>query len=52
LHTLKNLAMALTGYVGDLGELFQCSSPKQSSGIAKHSMAMQTLSDELAEVLL
>jgi dCTP diphosphatase len=51
-HTPKNLAMALTGEVGELVELFQWLSPEQSGAVAADPKTAQAVRDELADVLL
>lgn len=51
-HTPKNLAMALTGEVGELVELFQWLSPEQSGAVATDPKTARAVRDELADVLL
>jgi dCTP diphosphatase len=51
-HTPKNLAMALTGEVGELVELFQWLTPQQSGAVATDPKTAQAVRDELADVLL
>lgn len=51
-HTPKNLAMALTGEVGELVELFQWLTPVQSKDVANDPKTAQAVRDELADVLL
>ncbi len=51
-HSPKNLAMALTGEVGELVELFQWLSEEQSRSIAADPQTAQAVRDELADVLL
>jgi dCTP diphosphatase len=51
-HTPKNLAMALTGEVGELVELFQWLTPEQSGAVAADPKTAQAVRDELADVLL
>lgn len=51
-HTPKNLAMALTGEVGELVELFQWLTPEHSNGVATDPKTAQAVRDELADVLL
>lgn len=51
-HSPKNLAMALTGEVGELVELFQWLSPEQSGAVATDPNTAQAVRDELADVLL
>jgi NTP pyrophosphatase (non-canonical NTP hydrolase) len=51
-HSPKNLAMALTGEVGELVELFQWLTEEQSKSIAADPKTAQAVRDELADVLL
>lgn len=51
-HSPKNLAMALTGEVGELVELFQWLSEEQSSSVAQDPKTARAVRDELADVLL
>jgi NTP pyrophosphatase (non-canonical NTP hydrolase) len=51
-HSPKNLAMALTGEVGELVELFQWSTEAQSWSLAHEPATAQAVRDELADVLL
>ena len=51
-HSPKNLAMALTGEVGELVELFQWSTEAQSWLLAKDPQTAEAVRDELADVLL
>ena len=51
-HTPKNLAMALTGEVGELVELFQWLTEEQSRTVAADPKTAQAVRDELADVLL
>ncbi|MBK9571858.1 MAG: nucleotide pyrophosphohydrolase [Rhodoferax sp.] len=51
-HSPKNLAMALTGEVGELVELFQWLTETQSWSIAKDPTTAEAVRDELADVLL
>ena len=51
-HSPKNLAMALTGEVGELVELFQWSTEAQSWSLAKDPQTAEAVRDELADVLL
>lgn len=51
-HTPKNLAMALTGEVGELVEIFQWLTPEQSMEAAKNPETAQAVRDELADVML
>ncbi|MCP3997757.1 MAG: nucleotide pyrophosphohydrolase [bacterium] len=47
-HTPKNLAMALSGEVGELTEIFQWHTPEQSAALDPETH--QHASDELADV--
>ena len=51
-HSPKNLAMALTGEVGELVEIFQWLTEEQSKGVARHPATSEAVRDELADVLL
>jgi NTP pyrophosphatase (non-canonical NTP hydrolase) len=51
-HSPKNLAMALTGEVGELVELFQWLSEEASRGVARNPATARAVRDELADVLL
>ncbi len=51
-HTPKNLAMALTGEVGELVGLFQWLNEDQSRAVAADPKTAQAVRDELADVLL
>jgi dCTP diphosphatase len=51
-HSPKNLAMALTGEVGELVELFQWLTEEQSKTVAQESHSARAVRDELADVLL
>lgn len=51
-HSPKNLAMALTGEVGELVEIFQWLTEAQSLEAAKTPATAQAVRDELADVLL
>lgn len=51
-HSPKNLAMALTGEVGELSELFQWLTEEQSKSVARDSKTAQAVRDELADVML
>ena len=51
-HSPKNLAMALTGEVGELVELFQWLTEAQSWSIAKDPTTAEAVRDEIADVLL
>nr|WP_246300196.1 nucleotide pyrophosphohydrolase [Actinopolyspora biskrensis] len=50
-HDPKNLAMALTGEVGELVELFQWLTPEQSARIMNDSVTGDRVRHELADVL-
>ena len=52
LHSPKNLAMALTGEVGELVEIFQWQSEAESLAAATNPETAQAVRDELADVLL
>ena len=49
-HTPKNLAMALSGEVGELTEIFQWLTPEQSATL--DAEVCRHASDELADVLI
>lgn len=51
-HSPKNLAMALTGEVGELVELFQWLTEEQSRKVARDPRTARAVRDELADVLL
>lgn len=51
-HSPKNLAMALTGEVGELVELFQWLTEEQSRSVALEPKTARAVRDELADVLL
>ncbi|MFE5584063.1 nucleotide pyrophosphohydrolase [Kitasatospora sp. NPDC056531] len=50
-HTPKNLAMALSGEVGELLELFQWLTPEQSSAVMADPGRAQRVREEAADVL-
>ena len=50
-HTPKNLAMALTGEVGELVEIFQWLTAEQAAGVMDSDRAGD-VRDELADVLI
>ena len=50
-HTPKNLAMALSGEVGELLEIFQWLTPEQSEAVMTGGRASD-VEDELADVLI
>ena len=51
-HSPKNLAMALTGEVGELVEIFQWLTQAQSVEAARDPATAQAVRDELADVLI
>jgi dCTP diphosphatase len=51
-HSPKNLAMALTGEVGELVELFQWLSEDASHHVARDPATARAVRDELADVLV
>jgi len=51
-HTPKNLAMALSGEVGELNEIFQWLTDKQSSEIANDPTKLQHTREEIADIQL
>jgi NTP pyrophosphatase (non-canonical NTP hydrolase) len=51
-HSPKNLAMALTGEVGELVEVFQWLTEEQSKSVASDPATARAVRDELADVLL
>ena len=51
-HSPKNLAMALTGEVGELVELFQWLTEEQSKLVAQDPKTARAVRNELADVLL
>ncbi len=51
-HSPKNLAMALTGEVGELVEIFQWLTEEQSKAVAQDPNSSRAVRDELADVLL
>lgn len=51
-HSPKNLAMALTGEVGELVEIFQWLTEEQSKSVAQVPKTARAVRDELADVLL
>lgn len=51
-HSPKNLAMALTGEVGELVELFQWLSEDASRRVARDPATARRVRDEVADVLL
>lgn len=51
-HSPKNLAMALTGEVGELVEIFQWLTEDQSRLVASNTDTARAVRDEIADVLL
>lgn len=51
-HSPKNLAMALTGEVGELVELFQWLSEDASREVARDPVTARRARDEIADVLI
>jgi NTP pyrophosphatase (non-canonical NTP hydrolase) len=51
-HSPKNLAMALTGEVGELVEIFQWLTEEQSRQVADDPKTARAVRDELADVTL
>jgi NTP pyrophosphatase (non-canonical NTP hydrolase) len=51
-HSPKNLAMALTGEVGELVELFQWLSEDASRAVARDPATARRVRDEIADVLV
>ncbi|MBX3601621.1 MAG: nucleotide pyrophosphohydrolase [Rubrivivax sp.] len=51
-HSPKNLAMALTGEVGELVEIFQWLSEDASRAVAREPGSARRVRDELADVLI
>lgn len=51
-HSPKNLAMALTGEVGELVEIFQWLTEEQSRSVAQDPETAEAVRDELADVLI
>ncbi|MES2887810.1 MAG: nucleotide pyrophosphohydrolase [Pseudomonadota bacterium] len=51
-HSPKNLAMALTGEVGELVELFQWRNEADSHAVAQDPGTARAVRDELADVLM
>jgi dCTP diphosphatase len=51
-HSPKNLAMALTGEVGELVELFQWLTEDESKNLAQNPKTATAVRDELADVFL
>lgn len=51
-HSPKNLVMALTGEVGELVEIFQWLTERQSKTVGQDPANARAVRDELADVLL
>ena len=51
-HSPKNLAMALTGEVGELVEIFQWLDEDESYDVARKPATARAVRDELADVLI
>lgn len=51
-HSPKNLALALTGEVGELVEIFQWLSEEESFQVAENSQTNRAVRDELADVMI
>lgn len=51
-HSPKNLAMALSGEVGELNEIFQWMTEDASREAARNPETSQAVRDELADVLM
>jgi dCTP diphosphatase len=51
-HAPKNLAMALTGEVGELVEIFQWLTEDESRHVMRDPASAQAVRDEVADVLL
>ena len=51
-HSPKNLAMALTGEVGELVEIFQWLTDAQSMEVARDPKTARAVRDEIADVML
>ena len=51
-HSPKNLAMALSGEVGELVEIFQWMTEDASKAAAQNPETSQAVKDELADVLM
>lgn len=51
-HSPKNLAMALTGEVGELVEIFQWLTEAQSKEVARDPNTAQAVREELADVFI
>lgn len=51
-HAPKNLAMALTGEVGELVEIFQWQTEDESRHVMSDPASAQAVRDEVADVLL
>ena len=51
-HSPKNLAMALTGEVGELVEIFQWLTEEQSKNVAQNEETAAAVREELADVMI
>lgn len=51
-HSPKNLAMALTGEVGELVEIFQWLTEAQSKAVARDPGTARSVRNEIADVML
>lgn len=51
-HSPKNLAMALTGEIGELVEIFQWLTEAQSNEVARDPKTARAVRDEIADVML
>jgi len=51
-HSPKNLAMALTGEVGELVELFQWRTEEETRAVMADAPAAQAVREEIADVLM
>jgi dCTP diphosphatase len=51
-HTPKNLALALTGEVGELVEIFQWLTEEESKRVASEPATARAVRDEVADVMI
>lgn len=51
-HTLKNLALALTGEVGELATVLQWLPDEEVAGLVADAQRREALADEMADVLI
>ncbi|MFC0453607.1 nucleotide pyrophosphohydrolase [Rhodococcus jostii] len=51
-HTPKNLAMALSGEVGELTEIFQWLTPQQSEAVGHNAKTRAHVEEEVADVFI